>query len=77
MYKYLRGPIAHFLLFPGSLDEGVGHVITTIQPLIFSSLLQPHFFVTCSPHDQKLEVSVYDLTLSLAGANQVSTKTEF
>ena len=58
----------------GSVDEGVGHtVITTVQPLMFSSLVQPHFFVTCSPLDQKIEMSVYDLTLSLAGSNHCIT----
>ena len=56
----------------GSVDEGLANV-TTVQPLLFSSLVQPHVFVTCSPMDQKLEVSVYDLTLSLANTNHCIT----
>ena len=36
-----------------------------IFPLIYCSLVQPHLFLSCSPSSQKLEASVFDVSLSI------------
>ena len=36
-----------------------------IYPLIYCSLMQPHLFLSCSPSSQKLEASVFDVSLSI------------
>lgn len=49
------------------------HNITTVQPLLFFSINQPHFFITASMGEQRLEMCIYDLILSLPHPNHVIT----
>ena len=57
----------------GSVDEGLIHAITDVQPLLYFSLMQPHVFVSCSSVDQKIDASVYDLILSVPNVHHLIT----
>ncbi len=64
----------------GSVADNVQtmeHLPTQVTPLLFVSVVQPHAFLTCSSSasQQRLELSMYDVNISLPTGNQVITCT--